>query len=178
MLCAGCLRNYEAAWTHRSGMDVLSGGPYTGGLRRAILRLKDSNDRQVARLLGQWLSGILRPLTANVAGIVPVPTSRRRRRWRGYCAPSRLAAELSTQLSIPVGTPLICPGDPAPRKQLKGFEGRRSVVNKFQARASVQGTWILLDDVVTSGQTLVEARDALLGAGAAAVLPVVIARSY
>lgn len=159
----------EPVWEVRDGLEVGSLGVHRGALRRAVLRIKERNDVDLIRVLGARLRVLLGGRAGSVVG---VPTSARRQRWRGYCAPHRLAATLG----LPVLNGFHCLGDPAPRKALRGFHARRAVKSHFIYKGRLQGTVVLVDDVITSGQTLKQAADALLAAGASRVICLCVAR--
>lgn len=120
---------------------------------------------------------MLRERGLDSAQLVGVPSSARRRRWRGYCGPERLAECMAQDSGWPLLKGLDCPGDPAPRKALRSFAARRAEGARFTFKGSVSGTVVLIDDVVTSGQTLRAARQVLLEAGAERVELLCIARS-
>lgn len=124
------------------------------------------------QLFGERLGELLDQHGIGPVSVVGVPTSARRRRWRGYCVPQRLAA----CLGLPLLSDFQCLGDPAPRKALRGFGARRAQKPAFVYQGRLEGTVVLLDDVITSGETLRYAREALLSAGAARVVCLCIAR--
>ena len=168
----------EGRWERRSALEVGSLGVYSGALRLAVLRLKESNDQVLSGVLGARLARLLSSrLGPERVQVVGVPTSQRRRRWRGYCAPHRLAAAVAAELGWTLLKDFHCPGDPAPRKSLRSFQLRRSRTVQFHYQGHLSGTVVLIDDVVTSGQTLAQARLALLRAGAERVEVVCLARS-
>jgi len=162
----------------RGGLEVGSLGVYSGALRLAVLRLKESNDRLLTGVLAGRLAQLLSSrLGATPLQVVGVPTSQRRQRWRGYCAPQRLAEAVAARSGWRLLCDFHCPGDPAPRKALRGFQRRRPQSMPFHYEGRLSGTVVLIDDVVTSGQTLQQARLALLRAGAERVEVVCLARS-
>ena len=163
LFCAACLQGYQPRQAQFGPLSVTSAGPYRSGLRRAVLRLKEHNDRRLTRLMGEWMSRLLTPESGD--WLVPVPTSGRRRRWRGYCAPQRLAGAIAEHTGIAVWTGLECLGDPLARKTLRGSRGRSASELSYRS-APISGRIVLIDDVVTSGYTLQRATAALLAAGA------------
>ncbi|MCW5872708.1 MAG: hypothetical protein KIS61_35995 [Candidatus Eremiobacteraeota bacterium] len=136
------------------------------------MRIKERNDQALLRVLGEHLRKLLRQRRVGDVSVVGVPTSARRQRWRGYCLPQRLAANLG----LPLLSDFHCLGDPAPRKALRGYDARRAQRSVFAYRGRLSGTVVLVDDVITSGQTLKHARDALLAAGAERVVCLCLAR--
>jgi predicted amidophosphoribosyltransferase len=175
--CDACLNGLDGRWEGRDGLQVGSLGVYKGALRRAVLRLKETNDRELARLFGQRMYRMLRQRALDSVQLVGVPTSARRRRWRGYCGPERLAQCIAEESGWPLLKGLECPGDPAPRKALRGHAARRAHGARFTFKGRLSGTVVLIDDVVTSGQTLRAARQVLLEAGAERVELLCVARS-
>lgn len=147
---------------------MLVAGAYQGGLRKAVLRLKDANDKRLVEILAGWLAQVVQAHDLGpIRAVAGVPTALRRRKWRGYCAPERVAQSLAQILGCPKISHFVCEGDPRPRKLLKGYQGRRAEhLPNFLCGESLQGSVLLLDDVVTSGRTLLQARKALLAAGA------------
>lgn len=136
--------------------------------------------------LGRVLARLLRePLTAALATgpdavVVPAPSSAATTRTRGWSPTRRIAT-------------LAAAGDPAPvipalrmvrrvRDQAglgqaeRALNLRGSIEVRRRDTAQVSGrAVVLVDDVVTTGSTLVECRRALLDAGAASVSAAVIA---
>lgn len=170
-LCSDCLERFTSGYSLRLGQQVLVAGPYRGGLRKAVLRLKEANDQRLVQILADWLAKIMQTHGVRpVSAVAAVPTAVRRRKWRGYCAPERVAQALAGKLACPRVSQFTCQGDPRPRKFLKGYKIRRAGhLPDFVCSEPLRGSVLLLDDVVTSGTTLMQAREALLAAGAETV---------
>lgn len=170
-LCASCLARHSPGWQQHGSLRVFCLGHYKGGLKQALLRLKEGSDPVLLDLLARWCveqlrnAGLERP-----QALTGVPTSARRRRWRGYCLPSTLACQVGRLLALPVFSEWALQGDPAPRKRL-GKSGRQSDSLQFAVSRHPPERLLLLDDIVTSGATLAGARQALLNAGAGEVTP-------
>ena len=114
--------------------------------------------------------------------IVPIPTTRRRARARGYNQ-ARLLAEI---IADRVDTPLI---DALERRQegstqvgLHPAERRANVKRAFSVRVDVRATLtgarvLLVDDVLTTGSTAMEAARPLVQAGVTQVFLSTFARA-
>jgi ComF family protein len=113
---------------------------------------------------------------------VPVPIHTERARRRGYDQAVLLAAEASRRLEIPWLAALVRNRNTSPQFELGRRARRTNVTGAFSlagpaAQAAVSGRWIVLvDDVVTTGSTLVSCAEALYGGGALAVSAVTVAR--
>lgn len=140
---------------------------YDGDLRELILALKYANRRDtVAFLAGALVAQVDGSHASSV--ISWVPTTRSRRRRRGFDQSEVLARAVGRRLGRPVRALLRREGDEA---QTGRGAAERRVGPHFDAPARrVAGKRILLiDDVITSGATAAAAVAALTVAGAAEV---------
>jgi ComF family protein len=113
--------------------------------------------------------------------LVPVPVHADRARRRGYDQAVLLAAETSRCLGVPWNRALVRIRNTAPQFDLGRRARRVNVSGAFGlapgAEELVRGRWIVLvDDVVTTGSTLVACAEALYGSGAVAVSALTVAR--
>jgi ComF family protein len=156
--------------------------PFSGTVRAALHQLKYSGERRLARPLGTSLAA--RWLAAGAGGelLVPVPVHADRARRRGYDQAVLLATEASLRLRIPCLAALERTRRTVPQFDLGRRARRTNVAGAFAMRgpsqaARIEGRWIVLvDDVMTTGATLVACAEALYGAGAVAVSAVTVAR--
>jgi predicted amidophosphoribosyltransferase len=110
--------------------------------------------------------------------LVPVPLGARRRRSRGYNQSERLAAALGARLGLPLRTDLLARERETTTQTALTPEARRAnVADAFTARGRVAGRLVLVDDVFTTGATLLAAAAALAGAGAERVEAVTFGRA-
>ncbi len=111
--------------------------------------------------------------------MAPVPLHSVRRRERGFSQTLILSHELSKLASKPLIQPLLRTRNTKSQTKLTRKERMKNVEGAFQLRSGgpvVEGKSILLvDDVLTTGSTLLEAAKILKAAGAITVYAVVFA---
>lgn len=158
-------------------------------LARLVPAYKDDGRRDLRPLLAALLAGavdaaLARPQTARILAsgngpvlVVPVPTSRRARRQRGDAPLLELARACVAGFGP---AEVVCADALRMRRRVAdqaGLSARGRQVNLEHAM-EVRPAWlqtvpgaccVLVDDVLTTGATLVEARRALVRAGAADV---------
>jgi ComF family protein len=159
-------------------------GPYEGLRRDAVLRLKHHTGEGLAEALGRLWAGraaeALRGLGPDV--VIPVPLHWWHRLRRGYNQSEALARELAAALGIPC-RPRWLRRARLTRKQHhcpSREERRENVRDAFRARAGAalrESHVLLVDDVMTTGDTAHEAARPLRAAGAAQVTVAVLARA-
>lgn len=111
------------------------------------------------------------------ATLVPIPLGRRRRRQRGYNQAEELARALGHHSGLPVAPDRLRRAtETATQTRLAPEARRANLAGVFAARPDPRPA-ILVDDVLTTGATLVSAAAALLGAGAARVTAITFARA-
>jgi ComF family protein len=155
--------------------------PFSGVIRVALHRLKYSGERRLAAPLADAMAA--RWEAAGVGGemLVPVPVHAERARRRGYDQAFLLASAVSDRLHIPWQASLERTRHTTPQFELGRRARRANVSGAFEIRPgagpAVKGRWpILVDDVVTTGSTLVACAQTLYDAGAIAVSALTVAR--
>jgi ComF family protein len=149
--------------------------------RRALHALKYAGERRLAGPLGAAVAARWRVAGAGGDLLVPVPVHAARRRERGYDQAELIAAAASEALGMPWRPALVRIRATAAQYQLDRRHRARNVHDAFAvrpgARPVIADRWVVLvDDVITTGATLVGCADALLAAGASAVSAVTVAR--
>ena len=166
-VCDECLRALAPDPSVRAvgGMRVWTGMRYELVGRRVILALKEEGRTDVARPLARTLTAALdRALDDAPRGaeLVAVPTSRAAYRRRGY-DPVRLLLRRAGHRGAPVLTAARSSRDQKALGVLERAENRAGV---FAATRRLDGrTFVIVDDVLTTGATLADAARAIEAAG-------------
>ena len=148
----------------------------TAGARRAVHHLKYGGWWRIADAMVPAMRG-LDPLMGAIV-LVPLPLGAARRRERGYNQSESLARALARILGAPVRTDLLWRTRETRRQTGLAPEAREANVrDAFRARHPGRCQPVLVDDVFTTGATLMSAASALLEAGARSVSAVTFARA-
>ncbi len=157
---------------------------YRDPMRSVIHRFKYRNGRRLAPLLAALLSARLEERTREaglpekVEGVTFVPMHPRRERERGYNQARLLAEELACCRGLDCH-PLLVRNRATPAQTGLSHAQRlgnlKGCIEVREGRA-VSGTYLLVDDVFTTGATLSECARALKLAGASSVIACVLAR--
>lgn len=162
---------------------VVWAGDYSGSIRRLIRALKFEGRDHLGPLLGRQVTRRLAPALRlrgpRIDLVLPVPLHWWRRYRRGYNQAEPLAAPLAEALGAPLAIDLLRRRR-AGRRQL-GLSRRdrlRALRGCYAASPAVAGKIVLVvDDVLTTGATLLACAAALRRAGAAGVIGCVVART-
>ncbi len=158
----------------------------------AIIKGKYSFIPGVFEIFGQQIAPSLatnyQPLLAHFS-LVPIPLYPQRRRWRGFNQAEVICQSLAKSTYLPVVTALVRTKRTKTQKDLKRQQRIENVDGAFSLNPSrptpnqtnavylVKGkNFILVDDVTTTGSTLLEAVKVLKRNGAAQVWCLTIAR--
>jgi ComF family protein len=155
--------------------------PFAGVVRSALHALKYAGERRLATPLGAAIASRWAETGAGGDLLVPVPIHEDRRRRRGYDQAVLLADAAAAHLGIPAVVALARNRATTPQFELGRERRAANVADAFRvheaSRRAVAGRWIVLvDDVATTGATLVSCAHALLAQGAAGVSACTVAR--
>ena len=161
-------------------IPVRSYARYHGPLARALVQLKYHPAREMAEVMGAWLRQVVLQAEWKPQVVVPVPLGRGRLRMRGYNQVALIASSLAGSLGIEAcptaiqrirETPLQVGLDAAAR--------RRNVQGAFQARPQVvqNKSVCLVDDLMTTGATLLACAEAARAAGCREIVGVTVGRA-
>lgn len=181
-LCDGCRTLVRAAGAHPSGervlpdgTRVLSAAEYEGELRSMILAFKERGRTDIAKALAEPLRAAIETAALGSTGSVEVctvPSSKEAWRRRGY----RPVDILVRAAGFRVAAVLAHPAATREQKLLDRAQRDANLRGAFRAAASSRGRcFVIVDDVVTSGATLLEAARALRDGGAEVVAAATLA---
>ena len=172
-LCAICREAVRPAVVRAEladGTAVYSGLAYRDRARRILLAFKEEGRTGLAGVLADALSAaVVVAVAATPSGdleLCVVPSSRSARRRRGYDPVRMLLARSGLRVA-----PVFAPARPhRAQKSLSVADRRSNLDGAFRLRGPVEGRrFVLVDDVVTTGATLLEAARVLRDGGAEVV---------
>ena len=171
--------SYEELQTHLSPIyvqpNVVALLPYRNSQVSALIQeAKFRDNLRAQELLGHLLADYIQKEGLQEALIIPIPLSPERLRSRGYNQIERIlaAANIAYESSVLVRT-----RNTAPQTSLGAQERRTNLRNAFLTQGVLisNKTYIVLDDVTTTGATLFSAMEALKSAGAHEVRAITLA---
>ncbi len=197
--CAGCHAELVGAPARRlpepvpDGLpDCWSAAPYEGAVRGAVVAYKERGAVALAEVLAEAVAftvvtavnGAKAPWAGGRFAVVPVPSARRTRRHRGHDPVGRLAVLAAGRLRALGLRAEAWPALGQARRVadqagLSSAERSSNLAGSLQVRRAAKGPpapcAVLLDDIVTTGATLVEAARALSPAGVRVPLAATVA---
>ena len=108
--------------------------------------------------------------------ICPLPLHTSRRRWRGFNQTEILAHAFEHSFNIPTIDLLARQKNTKTQKELNASQRKTNMSNAFIATQEIPEKVILIDDVCTTGQTLLEATKELKQNGARVVVCITVAK--
>lgn len=176
MLCQTCERQ---PMLYLDGIRTVA--PHKDPLRQAIHALKYQKQPEVALRLGWLLVECWRTRGGfQIDGLLPIPLHANRQQERGFNQSERLANVMSQHLATPLcDNILIRTRDTASQVGLSRQERLQNMGNAFVASPQAAGKrWLLVDDVCTTGSTLMACAHALRTQGAQAVWAITLTRPF
>ncbi|MCL4807945.1 MAG: ComF family protein [Thermoanaerobaculia bacterium] len=153
---------------------------YEGVARRLVHALKVRGHDILVPPCGALMASTARTLGLHerIDAVVPVPSTGKRNRDRGYDPGALLAEEVSRRIGRPLRALLSRARETPPQSRVAAAERRRNVTGAFSSSPRARGLAVLLvDDVMTTGATAFEAARTLRAAGTCDVALLVLART-
>ena len=150
-----------------------------GTVQKLQHRLKYGNRPRLGVALGRHLGAALQPALPTPDAVLPIPLHRVRRYARGYNQSAMLARGVAEALGVRCEEGLLC-RPRATRTQTRLSRRRRwdNVADAFAVTHPADATgrsFLLIDDVLTTGATLAAAAHAVRTAGAATLYAATLA---
>ena len=162
---------FEPHLVSRSALQGLAVTELGPSALKLIVAVKDQGRTQlIGELADLMLEGTLQlvaPASVNQFALAPIPSSRRALARRGYNPVLSLSRKLSQRLGTQVDEGLSLVRQPDDQREL-GLGQRKANLDfamRYQPSKTASKPLILIDDVVTTGATLLEARRAVLESG-------------
>jgi len=177
--CVPCRLQCEPV-AHDGRLAIRAAGAHAGPLRAAIRRLKYGGEPGLAEELGELVAlelarDLARGLTLDA--VLPVPLHRSRAAARGYDQALLLARAVAANTGLPLRPALHRIRGGSPQVELDRVARAANIRGAFVAEASsLRGLRVaLVDDVATTGATLMDAAAAARAGGARMVRAYVVA---
>lgn len=160
---------------------VVAATAYGFPIDSLVQQLKFGGRQPVARVLGELLADTARARYCGYtlpAALVPVPLHPGRQRQRGFNQAERIAAASGAALGIPVLRDAVQRLRATPAQSgLDLRQRRRNLRNAFQITGELPAHVAIVDDVVTTGSTLLALGRTLQGAGVTRIDAWAVART-
>ena len=174
-VCGTCMENHPPFERGYYGFY------FEGPLREALLSFKFRNRKDVGRYLIHLLDTELKALCEKFDVIVPLPVTEKRLKERGFNQCYVMAEEIARVTGKPlVSSSLYKRRETKDQYTLSREERRKNVRGVFAVRKTEAINLkrvLLVDDLMTTGNTLSEASRALLSAKAKGVIVFALART-
>jgi ComF family protein len=188
LICPACDKASIDGMTHHNcltpwGLDgIASLWRYQGIVRLAITSLKYKYATEIAKDLNPYIKQrALKVILPKESILVPVPLSQRRKNWRGFNQVEEIGKRVAVELGYKFAPHLIqrMPARPQTglerEARLKNVKGIFRLNPKYKSLKNINKTFLIIDDVYTTGATLKEIGKVLKRKGAKKVWGLTIA---
>ena len=170
-ICSSCRRYWNSHFYIQNieGLTVYSSIKYSPVAKSILLSAKENSIRLADELLTEALLNCLRRIPTRIlrnAVLMPVPGSKRAIRKRGRDFVLELTRELSLRSGVPIRTGMEIKRRLLDQSGLSAIDRHRNIKGAFEYTGEYFNSEILIvDDLVTTGSTLIEAKRALDSSG-------------
>ena len=167
-LCPACQEKLAPTPLGRDiGFPAVAPFPYREGVQPALWRLKFHGERSWAAPLARWMADAAVREGFPADGVAWAPMSPKKKRRRGYDQAELLARRVARLLGIPALRLLTPTRETATQHDLSREERFQNVAGAYAALPGAAGKRLwLVDDILTTGATMISCGDALKRAGA------------
>lgn len=146
---------------------------YKNEIRSLIFDLKYNNKKYIAKYLAKFMADIIIKNKIYVDTIIPVPLCDKRLKSRGYNQSELLAKEISNMLNISLNTESLKRVKETPTQTKLDFIDRqmnmKDAFKVYKPKLIKDKAVLLIDDIYTTGATILECSKVLRKAGVKAI---------
>lgn len=181
-ICKSCASNIEQDWSfdefqvvENERLAISSATTYDATLKKLIYKLKYDRDQLIAKDLAFLMKACLEELIASIDSpnivLVPIPLSQWRKMHRGFNQAELIANELAAMYKLPIRQLLKRTKHTKAQHNLGKIDRMENLRKAFTtnlarpAQKIDEDHLILIDDICTSGSTLIEAATTLYADG-------------
>ncbi|MBU5454361.1 ComF family protein [Caproiciproducens sp. MSJ-32] len=177
-VCPLCLSKIQRV---KENSEIYSYAYYSGVIKEIILKFKYKKVFLAGNILADFLYELIQENKIEADGILYVPCSKETLRRRGFNQCEIMARILGEKLDIPVYNDLIKIKNTKEQKILSREERFINIKNAFKLKNTnnvKDKRIILIDDVITTGATLLECEKILKENGVKEIKILTVAKSY
>lgn len=184
-VCSQCRKNWHPHFYRQNfgDLEVYSSIRYSSTAKSILLSAKEDSVRLADELIIDALHNCLRRLPSSIlrhAVLLPIPGSKRANRKRGRDFILEITKQLSIRSGVPILTGLKINRTLLDQSRLNAADRSRNISGAFVFKAKLSESFeqggsgdfkdlnreiLLVDDLVTSGATLLEAKRAIFASG-------------
>lgn len=148
--------------------------------RKALQQLKYHRNVALGETFSHFLCELIRETRWKIDVVAPIPLGRGRYRERGYNQAALLAKPVANKLNINYRPKIVYRWRETQSQVNLTFSERKNNVNgafKADSDLALGKRILIIDDITTSGSTLISCAESLIDAGAKTVYGVTVARA-
>ncbi len=179
-LCPVCATEIDAlrlGQTNAAGITAYAAYHYDGSAARIVQSYKYGGSRWLSAFMAQTMLHAAADAHIQFDCICHVPLHSMKRRKRGFDQAQLLAKRIAELTGKPCLAAIKRVRNTPSQTKLNAVERKTNMRGAFEAAQAVQGSVLLVDDVLTTGATVSECADVLKTAGAQSVTVLTFARA-
>lgn len=177
-LCPLCLTKIQRV---RENSRIHSYAYYSGVIKEIILKFKYKKVFLAGNILADFLYELIKENKIEAEGILFIPCSKETLKKRGFNQCEIIARKLGEKLDLPVYSDIVKIKNTKEQKALSKEERFINIKGAFKVKNSnniKNKKIILIDDVITTGATLLECEKVLKENGVKEIKILTVAKSY
>jgi ComF family protein len=160
--------------------NLRSFAEYNGSLEKAVKSIKYHNNLGLGIIFAEYLSEIVRSMNWNIDCVVPIPISKEHMRSRGYNQSSVFGRPLSLMINKPfIANAIVRTKNTLSQVHLSREQRFTNLQSAFSVNSAtlIDKKVLLVDDISTTGATLISCSKVLMDSGCKEVFCLTIART-